>query len=337
MDKLEHYLDQVCRGLGGSRAMRQHIRQELREHLSDAIAERRAAGMSEEEALARALEDFGAPDEVRSELEATHGHRLMAVVIDKAIEWKEKTMKAKWLWLSWAHVALAAVILVAGFTIVFSEMFLVPKFRQIARVGWLHPGVHDPGAAWLFSILSGMDWLSNHAPLILLGVGILWVLFEWRVRSENKTFMRLSALGTAAVGLVVAVMLTTGSMLILMMLGWPGSVAAGERVAVNTTVNIDAAVVSIDGALETRDWEALKEEVRRVSSNLRILADLEKRAPRHQEKPPQLATHIQSAQASLQEAREAVAARDAERFAAALKQFKEAYATPREWATGLKE
>src|SRR5690606_35396484 len=117
------------------------------------------------------------------------------VVVDRAIEWKERTMKAKWLWLSWAHVALAAVILVAGFTTVFSEMFLVPKFRSIMRQAWLHPGMHDPGVAWLISSLNAMDWLSTHSPLILLGVAFLWVLFECRVRSENKTFMRLSALG----------------------------------------------------------------------------------------------------------------------------------------------
>src|SRR5438105_3029435 len=101
MDKLDEYVDQVCRRMGGPRSLRQHVRQELAEHLRDAAAVHRAAGLSEEEARNLALEDFGKPDEVRTELEATHGHRLMAVVIDKAIEWKEMTMKAKWLWASW--------------------------------------------------------------------------------------------------------------------------------------------------------------------------------------------------------------------------------------------
>jgi hypothetical protein len=75
MDKLEHYLDQVCRSVGGPRSLRQHIRQELREHLRDAMAEHKAAGLSEEQALDRALEEFGKPEDVRSELEATHGHQ----------------------------------------------------------------------------------------------------------------------------------------------------------------------------------------------------------------------------------------------------------------------
>src|ERR1700761_5444193 len=103
MDKLEHYLDQVCRSIAGPKSLRQHIRQELREHLLDAAAEHKAAGMTEEAALDRALADFGGPEQVRSELEATHGHRLMGVVIDKALQWKERTMKAKWLWMTWAY------------------------------------------------------------------------------------------------------------------------------------------------------------------------------------------------------------------------------------------
>ncbi|HZU38198.1 MAG TPA: permease prefix domain 1-containing protein, partial [Gemmataceae bacterium] len=86
MGKLEHYLDQVCHGMGGPRSLRQHVRQELREHLLDAAAEHRAAGLSDEEALDRALADFGGPQELRSELEATHGYRLLPVVIDKALQ-----------------------------------------------------------------------------------------------------------------------------------------------------------------------------------------------------------------------------------------------------------
>ena len=75
-------------------APRQHIRQELREHLRDAAAEhksRRAVGRG---SPLRALADFGGPELVRSEFEATYGHRLLPVLIDRAMQWKEKTMRA---------------------------------------------------------------------------------------------------------------------------------------------------------------------------------------------------------------------------------------------------
>src|SRR5438105_8157334 len=120
MEKLEQYLDQVCRSIGGPRALRQHVRQELREHLLDAVAEHKAAGLSEDKALDRALEDFGGPEQVRSELEATHGHRLLPVVIDKAMQWKEKTMHTKWLWTTWADLTLLGVIALAVMWISFS-------------------------------------------------------------------------------------------------------------------------------------------------------------------------------------------------------------------------
>jgi hypothetical protein len=33
MDRLAQYLEQVCRRIGGPRSLRQHIREELREHV----------------------------------------------------------------------------------------------------------------------------------------------------------------------------------------------------------------------------------------------------------------------------------------------------------------
>src|SRR5215471_8132253 len=143
MDKLERYLDQVCRSIGGPKALRQHVRQELREHLLDAMAQHKAAGTPEPEALERALEEFGRPEVVRSELEATHGHRMMAVVIDKAMQWKEMTMKAKWLWTAWAYLAAAAVIALELLWITFAVIYLVPKFQRLMVDGVVDPAVLD--------------------------------------------------------------------------------------------------------------------------------------------------------------------------------------------------
>ena len=40
------------------------------------------------------------------------------------------------------------------------------------------------------------------------GIVALWAVFEWRVHSENKAYMRLAGLGTAAVGGLIAAFLT---------------------------------------------------------------------------------------------------------------------------------
>ncbi len=228
MDKLEQYLDRVCRSIGGPRSLRRHVRQELREHLLDAAAQHRARGLPDEQALDHALEEFGKPEEMRSDLEATHGHRVIAVVLDKALEWKEKTMRAKWLWTTWATAALVVVIALAVMFIAGAELFIVPKFNQLMRDGLLDPAIIDEqGVSWMLLWLDRLHGIAEYATLWMLFAAVLWGLFEWRVKSENKTLMRLSALGTVAIGLMAAVWLTAATLLISFCLG----VSANERLA----------------------------------------------------------------------------------------------------------
>src|ERR1700687_402981 len=240
MDKLEHYLDQVCRSIGGPRSLRQHIRQELGEHLRDAVAEHRAAGRSEAEAIDRALEDFGGLEQVRAELETTHGHRLLPVVIDKAMQWKEKTMKAKWLWMTWAHLVLVLVIALEVLSLTFSNMFLVPRFEKLAHDGLIDPAVLQGRAAhWIPSFLRGLTGVGEETTWIVLGVAVLWGLFEWRVRGENKSFMRLSALGTAALGLMLAVVFTMASLTLPFFASGPGIAKVSAQLATEQMASID--------------------------------------------------------------------------------------------------
>ncbi|MCI0638315.1 MAG: permease prefix domain 1-containing protein [Gemmataceae bacterium] len=339
MDKLEQYLDQVCRGLAGSRSMRQHIRQELREHLRDAMAGHKAAGMSEEEALGRALADFGGPAEVRSELEATHGQRFFAVVIDKAIEWKERTMRAKWLWLSWAHLAFACVIVVEILLLTYTKIFLVPKLHKLIQDGWLPGATTDPELSWLLGLLAPLDWMARYATWIVLAAAALWALFEWRVRSENKSFMRLSALGTTAFALLVSVVLTTMAMLLLFFLGLPGGVILGPRVVNDLTANIDASVGALEQGIAQKDWEAIQHNAKRAAHSLETLAWLENQQNKSVFRPKwdKLWSNVQWAKQNMDEAQQAIAAKDANRLGAALDQFRQAYAPVRRWATRVQE
>jgi hypothetical protein len=222
MDRLDRYLDEVCRGVGGPRSLRQHLRRELGEHLRDAAADHRAAGLSEAEAVDRAIADFGRPQDVREELAATHGQRLLAVVVDKALEWKERTMTARLVWLSWAHGVTAGVIAVQIMFLVFAELFLTPKFRKILQDFGAGAG-GEPAVAWASSFLAGTSAaLGNHPWLWILGVAAAWGLFEWRVRGEHKPVIRLSALGTVALGLALVVALTGAALVIPLMLIMPG-------------------------------------------------------------------------------------------------------------------
>jgi hypothetical protein len=331
MDKLEQYLDQVCRRVGGPRSLRQHIRQELREHLRDAVAEHRAAGMSEDEALARALEDFGGPEEVRSELEATHGHRLMAVVIDKAMQWKEKTMKARWLWTSWAHFVLAGVIVAEVFFITFAAIFIAPRIKMFIREGWIGIDGSEPLLAWIPAFFVFQDWVANNTIWLLLGAAVLCAIFEWRVRSENKSFMRLAVFGTVALVLMAVVTLTGAALVLPVAAGLPAMNARNpEPVVSHQLASVDMSVTALEEAAAKKDWDAgwvHAHDASRAMNRLKLAGATAPVLTSMQDQPKVDATraHLEAANKCLLDAQQAIQDKDAGRLEAALKKFHEAY------------
>ncbi len=332
MDKIDHYLDQVCRGIGGPRSLRKHVRQELRGHLLDAAAEYQAAGLSEEQALAHALEDFGGPEQVRSELEATHGYRLLPVVIDKAMQWKEMTMRAKWLWTSWAHLTLMGVIALEVLWITFAVIFLVPRFQRLLRDGLIDPAILDEhGMLWVASFLNGLKTIAGgYTTFLILFVVVVWGLFEWRVRSENKSLIRLSALGTAAVGLSVVAILTAASLVVPYQMAAPAMGRIARPFALNQIASIDTSVSALELALTRKDWETMREQAVRACQAMDTLANsataVGSLTP--PDEPPtleDLRIKLKSANESLLEARKASWEKDTERLKAAMQKFHERF------------
>lgn len=335
MDKLEHYLDQVCRSIGGPKALRQHVRQELREHLRDAAAQYRGAGLPEEEALARALEDFGGPEQIRTELEATHGHRLLPVAIDKAMQWKEMTMKAKWLWTTWAHLAVLSVIALEIFSITFAVLFLIPKFRKLLQDGMLDAGaLNEHGLSWMQSLLVGVGHIGDYTTWIAIGTAAVWGLFEWRVKSENKTLMRLSALGTIGAGLMAVLALMSASMVIPFLLALPAMNKIARPFALEQVANVDASVLALEQAAAKKDWAALEEQANRAYTATARLgaAAAGLTSQRGSRTGDELRSQAQAANNCAQEMQQAIRDKDAGRLDAALRKFQELYKPLREAA-----
>jgi hypothetical protein len=332
MDKLEHYLDQVCRSIGGPRALRQHVRQELREHLLDAVAQHKAAGMTEEKALDRALEDFGGPEQVRSELEATHGQRLLPVVIDKAMQWKEKTMKARWLWVSWANLALAAVIAMEALFITFLVIFIVPRFQRLMRDGIVDPVlIEQTDAGWMPDFVKTVSVVGgNYTILWIVAPAALWGLFEWRVRSEHKPFMRLSVLGSVAVALTVVAALTAGSLVVSFCLGVPAAAQLGRPFARDQVATIDTSLAALEQAKTKEDWPAMQEHADRASGAMDNLVKMAPvlpslTSPYDPAQLEELRAHAKAANDSLRTAQQAIRDKDATQLGSAMKAFREAY------------
>jgi hypothetical protein len=341
MEKLEKYLDQICRSIGGPVEMREHVRQELREHLLDAIAQHKAAGMHEGEALEKALVEFGKPEEVRSELEETHGQRMIWI-IDKTLQWKERTMKAKWLWVSWAYLGLAFIILLQALFITFNVIFIIPKFKKLMMDGVIDPTIlDDAGARWMVNYLDDLSHVfGDHTLLWIVVPAVLWGLFEWRIKSENKPFMRLSALGMAAVALTVVVMLMAGSLVITFCLGVPAMARMARPYAIEQVREVDSHLKGFDAMAKSgkfkNEWdnrgfrEELRVEMLAASTAMHRLASGPALASLTQRGDSQtvneLRTHLKTAQDSVLEAQKGLAAQDRKQFERELDNIRRSFA-----------
>jgi hypothetical protein len=329
MTRLEQYLDQVCRSIGGPRSLRQHVRQELREHLLDAVAQHQAAGLAEAEAIDKALEEFGKPEEVRLELEATHGQRLLAVVIGKALEWKEMTMRAKWLWATWAYLALAAVIALEVLFITFMTVMIVPKYQKLMSDGMIDYGIiEEHEVTWMPAWLGNLQHVTqDYTLLLVIGAAALWGLFEWRVRSENKPLMRLAALGTVAVGLLLVVIFAAGALLISFCLAMPAMGEMSRPFAVEQIAALETSTAALDEALAAEDWSAADKHAGDASSALYRLAHgpalKSFTTPGERPSVAELRSHVSAAHDHLRAAQTAIAANDGQLAAAALSKLRE--------------
>ena len=131
-------------------------------------------------------------------------------------------MRAKWLWTTWVYVALAAVIALEVLFITFIVIFIVPKFELLVHRGVLDGEILTANAPRMLAFLHNLlAFTDKYTTFLVLLSALAWGLFEWRVRSENKSLIRMSALGTVATGLMLVVWMTAASLLVLFCLGAP--------------------------------------------------------------------------------------------------------------------
>jgi hypothetical protein len=332
MNKLEQYLHQVCRSMGGPRSLREHVRQELREHLLDAVARHQSEGLSAEAALDKALEEFGQPETVRSDIEATHGHSSLAVVLDKAMQWKEKTMKAKWLWSTWTFLAVVGILILELFSCFFLMIYIVPKMKKLRSDGIFTSYLETQTQSlfdWMFDFINGVaDVFDKFNWLILLIILALWGLFEWRVKSENKSFIRLSMLGSVAFALAIVVALMTGAMVVSFAVTMPTVSRMAKSYSVDQITVADAMMSAIEESAKKGQWEnALKEfeTASKAIRNLGISPSLQALTKLHEQPTlTELEQHWQATLAALPQVHLALITKDQDRLLKAMKDLKEA-------------
>jgi hypothetical protein len=266
MNELERYLDRVCRTLRGSRSLRRHVREELREHLLEAIERHEARGADHEQAIAKAIEEFGEPEMVREGLQAVYGRPVMAMLIEKAMAWKEKTMKTGWKWSFVAHLDLAMIFAALVFFVFVVHVFITPKlYDEYMELQVSLPAYAE--SVIRFTIRFCGTWFI-WMPLIAIG----WVAFELRCHSENKSAIRLATGGLACLGMTALVFLVSVAT-VVPLAELPGLMRQQqrERNILQRFAGAGETVQKLGVELEQNDWASARESQRALDRTFRFL------------------------------------------------------------------
>jgi hypothetical protein len=150
------------------------------------------------------------------------------------------------------------------------------------------------------------------------------------VRSENKSFIRLSVWGTAAVALMVVAVLTAGSLVIPYQLAAPASGRIARPFAEQQIANLDTSMAALEQALAKKDWKSIQEDAGQASQALdRLIAAapaIGSLTPHHGSPTmEELRARLRSAADCLSQAQQAARDKDAEGVQAALRKFREFY------------
>jgi len=268
MDDVESYLNRVCRHIAGSRALRAHLREELREHLEEAIERHRDEGLAEDEATRRAIEEFGTPETVGAGLVGVYGQRFTGVLIDRAIEWKERTMKTGWKWRFVAHAAMLATIVVSVLFVLFAEIYILP--RAVHTYSELELALPDFALhTWSVSLVLTQYWYAWLVPLCIAAL-----LFEWRFRGEHRGNVRMAFGGVGAFVSITAALLVAATLVVAFAL-LPVTVPT-ERLAPIVATRVgeaNTALAALREATSREDWPAAVDANDRLHEALDYLSD----------------------------------------------------------------
>ena len=266
MNDIDRYLDQACRSVSGPVSLRKHLRKELKEHLEEAIKELVATGMSEDEATKKVIDDFGEPEMVCEGLQSVYGHSVTSLFVDKAMQWKENTMKSKWIWNFAVHFGLLMIIAAAVSCCVFILLWIVPLVTR-----WYHEiGAGLP--AYYLKAISISVHIHNWWWVWLIGIVVVVGLFEWKCKSENKSMIRAAmSVGASLLSVGFAFYLIIATVIVLVLFPQVRSEHWNESFIASKAVSADHSYRRLALAMEKQDWPNIKEATHLIGNSYRIL------------------------------------------------------------------
>jgi hypothetical protein len=114
--------------------LRERVREELREHLLEAEESGVAEGLSQEDAVSKATEEFGEPATVRADLEAVYGRRPVGLLLRKAFGPRDRAMRTASEWGLVRDLALISILAVEVSALAFWVLFLLRITVEAAHI-----------------------------------------------------------------------------------------------------------------------------------------------------------------------------------------------------------
>jgi hypothetical protein len=222
-------------------------------------------------------------------------------------------------------------------------LMIIPKYQKLLRDGMIeYDALVEHEVAWMPAFLNRLQEVTGgYTTILVLGAAVLWGLFEWRVKSENKSLMRLSALGTVAAILMAVIMLAAGAMAVSFTLAMPAMGQLSRPYALERVTTIETSTSALEAALPNNDWQAMREQAEHASYALRKLAQGPLLHALSRTSEPQsldeLRDHVQAARERLAQVNESIAEKDGEQLKASLAEFRKAFEPVRQAARESKK
>ena len=244
-------------------------------------------------------------------------------------------MKAKWLWTTWTHLALVGILALQAVFMLWVMVKIMPAYAKYSQEKWLMESDAPGILSWTQGFLQYMVGVSNlivhYWFLWVVVLAVLWGLFEWRTRGENKPLMRLSALATAAMAFMIPVALTALALIVQLALALPAKYTRNPEPDVRRRYeSMNQAVAALDDAMTKHDWNAIQQQSNRLRFSIGELARVGSAAPvllvlENQPKIDHLRTQLKSAEDTLQESHDAIEKKDMSQLEGVMGRFREAY------------
>ena len=210
------------------------------------------------------------------------GGRLITLEADSSplglLLWPRRSpqihMKAKLLWNSWLHVALAAMIAIEAAFLWWCVTYIVPVYQRFRYDGWMDGDDSTRQiTSWTHSVLSEITKTRGRRLDFLVAMHrCAWAgaLLFLRLRNENKRLIGLSTLATAALGLMMLASALTVATIIPLVVGITTIYSGNpEQIVQQQLRYIDTSVGVLEHAVAKGDWDAMQRPARLAAARRR--------------------------------------------------------------------